>query len=255
MADIIVKCPGCGTESKVSQYAAAEQVACPSCKRRLELPRADDGRKRLAMRRMADEDHATLTGTTTQVTKDVAGRGVEARQVEEVLDNVHRSRQKVEQPKSIWGWLAFVLIAGALVGWQYLGQREPHLLAQYPMTRIASLVIASLLVLLVAFQDSTFQGVLCILAPLYIVYYAFVRMEYYVIRGIFAAVYLALATELYFMPGTALITHAQKAANQGIENVGKLISRASEAPDVPKTKRLSRRERMERQRQGQPNVF
>lgn len=256
MADIVIKCPGCGTESKVSQYAAAENVSCPSCKRRLELPKSEAGRRKLEMRRLRAEEHGTLTGTAEQVVADVAGRGIEARQVEEVLDNVHRARQKVESPKAIWGWLVFILVAGALVGWQYLGSNEPRLLAQYPMARIAALALSTLMVLLVAFQDSTFQGLLCLFAPLYILYYAFVRMEYYVIRGIFLAVVLALGTELYFMRDDALFTHAQIAANKGIENVSRLISRASDAPDMPRHVRKSRRQRMEeQQQQSRQNAF
>ena len=105
------------------------------------------------------------------------------------------------------------------------------------MTRDVSVASASLLVIFVAVQDGTGQGLLSLFVPFYILYYAFVRLDSYWIRGLFAAVYLALGTELYFMPSEARIVTLQKTMNERIDGVSGLMKRASEPPGMPPSRR------------------
>ena len=242
MADILIKCNACGAETKVSEYASSGAVACSACGAQLNLPNSGKTASRLQVRKIDAHQRATLTdrepATTAAEDRD---RAQSAAKAEEVLKGVHKIREKVKRPSSIWGWLIFLAVAGGLIGAQYVIKDNALVAQYYPMTRDVSAAIASVLVILVAFQDGTGQGLLSLFVPFYILYYAFVRLDSYWIRGLFAAVYLALGTELYFMPSEARIVSAQKTVSQGIENVGRLVQRASDAPDMPAPKVRHRR--------------
>jgi len=233
MADILVKCGACGAEIKVSEYAAGG-VTCTSCGATLNLPSNSKTSARLQVRKIDSHQRATLTdrapATTAAEDRD---RARSAAKAEEVLEGVHKIRERVKKPRAIWGWLLFLLLGAALIGAQYVIKENAQVAQYYPITRDVAAAIVSILVIVVAFQDGTGQGLLCLLLPFYILYYAFVRLDSYWIRGLFAAVYLALGTELYFMPSEARIVNLQKEMNQRIESVNKLMQRASEPPNMP----------------------
>ena len=233
MADILVKCNACGMENKVSEYASSGAVVCASCGAPLNVP-AGKTTSRLQVRTIDAHQRATLTDRKpVTTTAEDQSRARSAAKAEEVLQGVHRIREKVKKPHSIWGWLIFLVLAGILIGAQYVMKDYPQVAQYYPITRDVAAVLVSVLVMLVAFQDGTGQGLLCLFVPFYILYYAFVRLDSYWIRGLFTAVYLALGTELYFMPSEARLVNLQKEMNQGIESVNKLMQRASEPPNMP----------------------
>lgn len=233
MADILVKCNGCGVENKVSEYASSGAVVCASCGAQLNVP-AGKTASRLQVRKIDAHQRSTLTDREPVTTaSEDQSRARDAARSADVLKGVHKIREKVKKPHSIWGWLLFLALAGVLIGAQYVMKDYPEVAKYYPLTRDISVAIASLLVILVAFQDGTGQGLLSLFVPFYILYYAFVRLDSYWIRGLFAAVYLALGTELYFMPSEARIVTLQKEINTRIDSVGGLMKRASEPPTMP----------------------
>ncbi len=234
MADLILKCTKCGAENKVSEYAAVEALVCAACKAPLPPPNRSDA-PRLQVRTIGRNERSTLTGTTAAGKPPPAeAPRFEGVRSDEVLKDVHKSREAVRNPRSFWGWLTFLAAAAVLIGMQYLLKDNPHLANSYLLTRHISLGLVSLAVICVAFQEGTAQGLLTLFVPLYIVYYAFVRMEMYWLRGFFAGVYVALCAELYFVPSQSFLVFAQTKVNQGIESVSALVQRASEPPGVPK---------------------
>jgi hypothetical protein len=233
VADIVVKCLRCGKESTISQYAASGTVPCPSCKTPLDMPAAEKGLSRLQMRKGKADTPVDLSAEEIkkhEIPKNAEPPSID--QVQAVLSNVHKSRQKVKKQHAFLSLLSFVLVGGLLIGWQYYISRHGQYVDQYMMTRGIVIGIVGLLTLLVAFQDSTFQGLLCLLAP-YTIYYVLVRMESYLIQGAAIAVFVALGTEVYFIPGHAVITHAQAGFNRFVEVVAGLVQRAGEPPGLP----------------------
>lgn len=233
MADILVKCNACGTENKVSEYASSGAVVCASCGAQLNVP-AGKTASRLQVRKIDAHQRSTLTDRepVTTATEDRT-RARDAARSADVLQGVHRIREQVKKPQAVWGWLLFLVLACVLIGAQYVMKDYPEIGKYYPLTRDISAVIVSLLVIFVAFQDGTGQGLLCFFVPFYILYYAFVRLDSYWIRGLFAAVYLALGTELYFMPSEARIVTLQNTLNERVDGVSGLMKRASEPPSMP----------------------
>jgi len=231
MADVVVRCVACGRENKVSEYASSETLVCASCHHALELPEPENKSGKLQMRRIEAEQSETLTGVKKGDVGDEKIRRESAVESAAILGNVHKVRETVKRPHAFWSYLTFLIVCGTLVGLQYMMKQRPDLMQTYEWARIAFSAIGAILLLVVAFEDSTIQGLLCLFVLPYAIYYAAVRLEIYWVQGIFMGVVVALCAELYFMPGQAFITQAQIETEKFVSNVGQGIDRLSAKPE------------------------
>ena len=228
MADIVLRCIACGRENKVSEYASSETLICAACHHALEAPEQTQKGAKLQMRKIEND---SLTGAA----KDTSGeekRIESAKASAAILGDVHKARTVVKRPHVLWSYLTFLLVCGTLVGFQYLLEQRPDLTTAYEWTRIAFGAIGALLLLVVAFEDNVFQGLLCLFVWPYAIYYAAVRLEIYWIQGIFMGVIVALGCELYFMPQQAVLTKAQIQSQIIIKNVAQGIDKLSAKPEA-----------------------
>jgi hypothetical protein len=196
------------------------------------MPEQEKKTTRLQMRKIENHQAETLTGDTADYILQEKVRRESAVAAADVLGDVHKVREKVKRPHAFWGYLTFLIAAGILIGLQYMMKERPDLSRMYELARIGVSTIGATLLLIVAFRDSTIQGLLCLFVLPYAIYYAVVRLESYWIRGVFIGVLIALGTELYFMPSQAIVTRAQQQTVVFIENVGGLINKASASPDM-----------------------
>ena len=234
MSDVLLVCGKCKRECKVSEFASPDTLCCPTCKTLLQLPEKVQATK-LRMRK--PEEPVTTDGKTaappstiitTLTTAPAPETTPSTAQTPMVINDVHKIRQNVKGQNPLWGILIFLLVGGALIGWQYYVGENPGSMKPYLLTRLTLFSIIQLVIILLAFDDGLGQGILCLLLPFYFLYYIFVRYENLTLRGLFAAVYLAMATELYFIPEQALVTTIQQNINEFIVYVEHLIKRASD---------------------------
>lgn len=236
MADITLKCPKCGKQNKVSEYAAQGSVACASCQAPLDIP-ASDSALHLQVRKIAHHQRETLTGRETVTKDDEADRTSKAQETAAVLGEVHKARHKTKTPNFIWMLVPFLILTVGLIGWQHMIKLHPEngrWLHQFILTRSITYGLVYVLVLLAAFEDGVGQGALCLFIAPYTLYYVFVRLEAYWLRGCFLAMCLSILTELYYVPGQAVLTIGQAHFNDFINAVSTLVHRAGEPPDMPK---------------------
>jgi hypothetical protein len=231
VADIALMCSDCGKQTRVSEYAAKESLVCAFCGKPLNRQKVEKDGGQLRIRHMERSTPTTLSGRDTRADEQHDAASVAtASQIKEVLGNVHKSRTKVKGPSRIWSWIAFLLVGGLLIGWQYHFKSDAEMMRYYGPVRNVLGGIVWLIVIIYAFDDNVTQGVLCLLLPFYILYFALVRLESYWLRGAFTGVFVALCAELYIVPQQALLIYAQNQVNLFIEVVSKLIVRASEPP-------------------------
>ena len=228
VADIVLRCIACGRENKVSEYASSETLICTACHHALETPEQAQRSTKLQMRKIEND---TLTGVAKDTTEEKK-RVESAKSSAAVLGDVHKARTVVKRPHIFWSYLTFLLVCGILVGFQYFLKQRPDLTATYEWTRIVFGAIGALLLLIVAFEDNVFQGLLCLFVWPYAIYYAAVRLEIYWIQGIFMGVIVALGCELYFMPQQAVLTKAQIQSQILIKNVAQGIDKLSAKPEA-----------------------
>jgi ribosomal protein S27E len=187
MADIDIQCPDCKTITSVSEYAAVSFVTCKSCGRRLERPvvGADPtaGRK-LRLR----------TETPSGPATDAEPQGY--------LSTI--KPPKKQRRKSAWrvsqhivAWLLFVVLASGMWYLRYgdvLATRYLNMGKQFAPIIVLAFHI---LILLKAFQDSIFQGILCLLVPGYSLVYIFLINDDFYARAVFAGLLVGLAEDGY----------------------------------------------------------
>lgn len=229
MADIVLRCVACGRENRVSEYASAETLVCTACHHALELPEPEKKVSKLQMRRIEGE---TLIGAAKSDAGEDKIRRESAVSSAAILGDVHKARETVKRPHAFWSYLTFLLVCGIMVGLQYMLKQRPDLMATYEWVRIGFSAIGAVLLLIVAFEDGTIQGLLCLFILPYAIYYAAVRLEVYWIQGIFMGVIVGLCTELYFMPSDAFLAKAQIQTQIFITNVGQSIDKLSAKPEA-----------------------
>jgi hypothetical protein len=232
VADIVLKCVACGRENKVSEYASSETLVCASCHHTLDIPAVETKSGKLQMRRLENQQAEMLTGETKNNATEEKIRRESAIASSAILGDVHKAREKAQRPHAFWSYLTFLLVGGSLVGLQYMLKQRPDLMETYEWARIGLGAIGAVLLLVVAFQDSVYQGLLCLFLLPYTIYYAAVRLEIYWIQGIFMGVVVALCAELYFIPSQAVITSAQINSAIFIRDVEQLIDRMSAKPEM-----------------------
>jgi len=241
VADIKLQCKQCGKELTVSEFATAESLTCAACGAAMTMPERSGEAVPLKLRLQEQESKTALTGQEMDV--DVLARAVAARESESVLSGVHKSHTAVKKSTTIWLWLAMLIVGGGLVGWQYAvakGMGPGEVTAWYETGRSLTTGLSVLLVLVVAFYDGPLQGVLSLLLPFYILYYAIVRMEFNLLRGFFLGVCVALVVEARVLPSRSLLLSAQGGFEELVGKVSHLIQRAGEPPGMPPKRKRGR---------------
>jgi hypothetical protein len=146
------------------------------------------------------------------------------------LDEVYKSRTPTKKVRAFWGWLAFLVFTAFMVWFQSTLQHDSGLLTTYNWVRGISFGLIYLLVVVVAFEDHLWQGLLVLVFPPYCLYYALIRLDTYLLRNLFLAMVVSTVAEMHFIPEHALITHAQNGVNEFIRTVEGMIQSAGDAP-------------------------
>jgi hypothetical protein len=205
----------------VSEYADRTRVRCVKCDAALEVPKTERG-GRLSVRQ----------GGQRLVTKE--SRNTEVPDLEEFgsnpLADVYKKEKEQKSVNVLISWLAFLALAGLLVFLQTVVQKDPGMLGVYNWIRGISAGLIYLLVIVVAFEDHLWQGLLALVFLPYCLYYALIRLDARILRNLFLAVVVAFIAELKFIPEDAAITYAQTSVTTTINSLEGMIQRAGDAP-------------------------
>ena len=232
MADIVITCASCGHERKISEYASAEESKCPDCGAAVEVPSLSK-ETTLSVCKTEDLRPQALAATAEELAT-ASDEAPPAPQTEQAgastLEEVYKVRGKVKKTRPVLGLLTFVFFAAMLLWLQMLLRADGNVLLMYNWVRGVCGGVIYILVLLVAFEDTLWQGLVGVVFPPYTIYYALVRLDSHVLRGLFLAFVVALGAELYFVPQHSFINHSQTYVNSVIRGGEGFIQRAGEAP-------------------------
>lgn len=227
MADIRIVCSECGQENVFSEYSRPETRRCRKCDSPLASEQSAIKRK-LRVRKM-EADGGGGGDLSSSSTPPEAGGKQSATTPKDKAESGH----KPKSPSSfLLGLLLFIVLGGILLGLQYYGRTDQKLGTIYSIVRLAALGLGFLLVVVDAFMEGQIPGFLALLFPPYLAYYALVRLDSFWRQGIFLAVVLMLAAEMYFMKNDALITHANRYIQKKIDYVSEQLDKAGK-PEVP----------------------
>lgn len=227
MGDIGLKCTACGREFKVSEFIAQEQVSCPGCAAPVPVVRPESNQPRLQLK---EEMQPVEPEKARAEPAPKDSRGLAEGEGQRLLEEIHRTPPPSRIPAWLATWVGFLVVGGVLIGLQYLLREGYPQGSYYLQVRNSVGILIYLLTLLAAFNDSSMQGLLCLVVPPYLVYYVLVRTESRLLRGAFVALLLALGTELYFLPRDSLLAQLQKAFNEFVQAAGAEMDRLSAPP-------------------------
>lgn len=190
MADIQVTCGSCGNIVTVSEFADPGTVTCAQCGQKLQGSESP----------ILKPPDPTAQGTRPKLKRREAAAPVQAASAEPQQWDMLESMKKEMPPPpgvsmvhTIGSWATFVLVAAAAGCTNYVVL--PGLLNPYAHWIVLIFVVT---ILLKAFKDSMFQGMLCLLVPGYAFYYLFLVCDDFYLRAIIGGLLAGVGEEAYY---------------------------------------------------------
>jgi len=122
--------------------------------------------------------------------------------------------------RPVLSWIVFVLIGGAMGYLRYGNYLPPDQLALFAKYGPWIVIAIHVIVTLMAFSDTVFQGILCLLIPFYSFYYLFFVSDAFMIRAVAAGLLVGIAQDSILV--------FQREANRIITAVNQWISAGGE---------------------------
>jgi len=242
MADVKLKCPKCGNEVAVSQFAKTDDLVC-KCGEKLSqtapTPESVPKPKHAALTFKTNEQvEAEISKKPDLTSKRDVSKLTPNRLVlktEEQIATEHaapegpeewkfsqataKTEEQQQQPKNIHlylSWLVFIVLAGTAGYFRYkpdaLSPANLALLKTYSPLLFGVLYVT---IILKAFKDNVYQGLLCLL-PGYPLYYIVMNCDDFYMRAVIAGLMVGI--------GQDSILFFNVEAERGIKRVQDLIA-------------------------------
>lgn len=176
MADVQLTCTRCFTVTKVSEFVDDSALVCRSCGAKLIRPEREDARARKP--RVAAERPAVET---------CGEAGYKEGNPAEMWPGGRNAPKPTKKTRVMHHWyaLAIFVVFGGLMGYlRYGGGLDGARLDVLHTYAAPGVLVLHLLIILKAFEDQVFQGILCVLVPFYSFYYLFVLCDSVYIRAL-----------------------------------------------------------------------
>ena len=202
MADITITCGTCGNRITISEYVDAEFMTCMKCRTKVPIPRKPPEQAPAAQLKLA----AGMRGAMEPAT-DEPHKGPTL--IEEVQQNTPFMKRMRKQKRRTWTWGATLAACGVCValtaGLIYLRFWAPLPPGKHDLVVNGALWLLALMhlsVIVAAFTEDIFHGIMCALIPGYTIYYLFFHVDRYFQRAIVAALLLAFGIDAFRVVAT-----------------------------------------------------
>jgi hypothetical protein len=189
MPDIDLACSDCGTTTTVSEFVGDEALVCRTCGAKLARPEGrtvERPKPRLSHRTYEDTEE-TKTGA--------AGMAIEAKGVWPGGKDIPRQHRKAAVTHHWYAWVLFLAL-GALMGYaRYGGAIDAGGLAAIHKYAVYVALALHVIIILKAFEDTVFQGILCLLVPFYTLYYILNVCDAVYLRAVVAAILVGVGQD------------------------------------------------------------
>ncbi len=187
MADVEVKCEECGAPIVLSEYAAMDTISCRDCGAPLRASPSsptDSVHERLKLRKQERAPEPDEELTPAAPTEDETGESAWRfdRYIQQSRGNI---KTAAKQTGVIWSWACFLLLAAAMGAIRFLNVMPPVYLEMLRVYGPYLALFMHIALILMAFKDTIFQGILCLLIPGYSVFYLFLVSDNFWVRALF----------------------------------------------------------------------
>lgn len=196
MADIILTCPTCGKQTPVSEYVSEKTTACPACGKELPIPARSSSSSGALKLKLSSS--ATLF---TPIPVTTGGQGPAADPARPVPPTGRKHRHRPAKSGlliQILSWLVFVALGAALFFIRFRLGLSGADLETLKLAGLVAMGIAYLVIIGVAVHDNMFDGLLCIVVPLYPFYYLFLISSALFLRAIVCGLLVGFGYDYYF---------------------------------------------------------
>jgi len=191
MADIDLRCPECSQAVTVSEFVDPTSLTCRKCGASLQVPETVKPKPKPLPRRADEETEPEPEPKPGKRVKPAAQRG-----------NVRRQQAKRYSTGSVnvsqnatLAWIIFVILGGGM-GYLRYGGSSAGLVLGYSGEYAAVIMLGfHCLIVIKAFAESVFQGVLCLLVPFYSLYYIFMVADDFLMRAVFGGLLVGLGQD------------------------------------------------------------
>lgn len=194
MPDVSVVCPQCKASTTFSTAVNPDYLMCSSCGRRLPPFPTEAKTSRLKIKKGDSFGPISLSGHEETVAQPPASFSPP---VHVVRENISRNRRGFHLPHTFWSWLVFLVLAGGLGYLRYgdaiqLTSAQKQMIGQYGALTILAFHFS---VVLLAFKDNVFRGILSLLLPGYSFYYIFGVSDLFMLRAIAAGILVGIGED------------------------------------------------------------
>lgn len=206
MADISITCAGCGQSITISEYARPEALTCRKCGQPLPLPRQADAepqesRIRVGPASLSQPFEAPPPAEDPFVIDPAEKLNRRTPRRQRKLKQKTRRVRQSRVSAAIKGWLLFLILAALLAFLRFKKVLPDNLYEYYRLWGMLMLGFFQVVLIVDAFTEDFFQGIMCLLIPPYTVYYLFVVSDAFYLRAVVSALLVAFGWD------TALVLH------------------------------------------------
>ena len=189
MADIQIQCEQCGQEVTLSQYADPSAVVCRVCGQRLRQPGM------AAPPPPMEKESLKLRPRTVVV--DARDLEAEAETMEVTNKAWFRKapKKKVGMTHALIGWGLFLVLGAGMGTLRYGDVLSPSNMSLLQEFGPYIFIAVNIVIVLMAFTDQIFQGILVLLVPFYSIFYIFMISDKFIVRALFAGLLVGIGQD------------------------------------------------------------
>lgn len=196
MADVRIKCAKCGKEMMVSEYVSADALGDCACGAKLVMPKITQPKRRSTTVRYA-RDPATIEAETSRPRFRARRSSTLVR-----IGNWRLSEYGMS-------WLVFLLLAGALSYVRYSDVLSQASLKTYTFWGLIAMALFHGVVIIDAFYNEFFEGLLSFLIPPYSLYYLYFKSDSFALRAIVGGLAIAFGLDMVELCADQLSTYIE----------------------------------------------
>lgn len=188
MADVEVKCEQCGAPIILSEYAAMNTIICRACGSPLRAHSTsptDTVHKRLKLK--TTPPPVSRPNATPAAPPPSKPDEQETWRFERYIQNSRAETQtkvRTRQTGVIWTWLVFIVLAALMAALRFMPTSPPAVVDFLVLYGPYVVLVIHVGLILMAFKDTVFQGILCLLIPGYSFFYILFVADNFWVRAL-----------------------------------------------------------------------
>lgn len=196
MADVEVKCEECSAPVTISEYAAMDTISCRSCGSPLRS-RSASPTASVADRLKLKKNEPPPVPAPGETAAAPAGDDADEEETWRFQRYIEDSRANIKtKPKNtslLLSWLCFLILAAGMSYARYFNGVPANYVEMIKTYGPYLALGIHFFILLVAFKDTVFQGILCLLIPGYSFFYLFFVSDNFWMRSVSAGLLAGIA--------------------------------------------------------------